>query len=82
MLPVILLSLVIFKRSLIEIYAKFPWDISGLPGLAFFQTSVQIASELYLYTGGKKKLGSLQLLLFLPCNQANSSAQADMVKAH
>lgn len=53
-LAVILLRHVIFKKSLIEIYAGFPWDIAGLPVLPFFETSVQIASELYLYTGGGK----------------------------
>lgn len=56
-LAVILLRHVIFKKSLIEIHAKFPWDITGLPVLAFFETfSVQIASELYLYTGGKRRI--------------------------
>lgn len=34
---------------LIEIYAKFPWDVGGLVPLGFFETSVQIASKLYLY---------------------------------
>lgn len=34
------------KKTLIEIYAKFPWDIGGL---GFSETSVQIASKLYLY---------------------------------
>lgn len=37
------------KGYLIEIYAKFPWDIGGLVPLGFFETSVQIASKLYLY---------------------------------
>lgn len=37
------------KGFLIEIYAKFPWDIGGLVPLGFFETSVQIASKLYLY---------------------------------
>lgn len=47
-LALILFILVIKKKkkTLIEIYAKFPWDIGGL---GCSETSVQIASKLYLY---------------------------------